>query len=113
MMSDEDVRTKAKHFIPYYYYYTEEKRDYWVYGYVCRVHSEQFNNFFFTSMVAYWNMDSHFRCSRQWAPQMTIQEPVHLCPMCAAMWLRGWWNQIGELQGWLWMVLTYAAAAIR
>lgn len=53
MMSDEDVRTKAKHFIPYYYYYTEEKRDYWVYGYVCRVHSEQFNNFFFTSMVAY------------------------------------------------------------
>ena len=47
MMSDEDVRTKAKHFIPYYYYYTEEKRDYWVYGYVCRVHSEQFNNFFY------------------------------------------------------------------
>lgn len=98
MMSDEDVRTKLKHFIPYYYYYyTEEKRDYWVYGYVGRLHSEQFKNFFFTSMVTYWNMDSHFRCSREWTPWMTIQESVHLCPMCAAMWLRGWWNKIGEL----------------
>ena len=98
MMSDEDVRTKLKHFIPYYYYYyTEEKRDYWVYGYVGRLHSVQFKNFFFTSMVTYWNMDSRFRCSREWTPWMTIQESVHLGPMCAAMWLRRWWNKIGEL----------------
>ena len=81
MMSDEDVRTMVKHFIPYYYYYTEEKRNYWVYGYVGRLHSEQFENFFCTSLVTYWNTDSHFRCGREWTPWMTLPELVHRCPM--------------------------------
>ena len=92
---------KVKHFIPpvslmfyYYRYCTEEKGDYQVCGYVGGLLSEQFPfSPLWQYIGIYQNMDLHFRSRMEQTPWMALQDSVHPCLMCAAMWLRGWWKQ--------------------
>lgn len=99
-MTDEDVGTPAGEtchafsiIIIILLLYWEE-RGLLEYGYMCRPHSEQFENFllcFCGHLLAYG-----FRLQKQGKMSITdrSREPVHPCLPCTAVWLRGRWKQM-------------------